>query len=99
MELKPDEAVIWSNKGSVLHELGKLDEALKAYEKAIELEPDCVLAWFNRACAYSVKGDKEKALSYLEKAIELDTSNKERAKEDEAFKILWCDEDFKKLVA
>lgn len=90
---------IWSNKGSVFEIFGKPDEALKAYEKAIELEPDCDLAWFNRACLYSVKGDKEKALSSLEKAIELDPRNKEKVKDDEDFEFLWCDEDFIKLVA
>jgi tetratricopeptide (TPR) repeat protein len=91
-------AEAWYNKGVVLVNLGRYEEALKANDKAIELKPDYANAWFNRACVYSVKGDKKKALYNLQKAIELDKSFKEKAKKGEDFKNLWNDEDFKKLV-
>jgi tetratricopeptide (TPR) repeat protein len=104
IELKPDYADAWSNKGVALGELNQYEEALNAFDKAIELKPDLILtphyaiAWYNRACIYSLKREKEKALSDLKKAIELDISNKQKAKEDEDFKNLWDDPDFKKLV-
>jgi len=98
IELKPDDADAWTNKGVTLGKLNRYEETLKAHEKAIELKPDYASAWFNRACTYSLKGEKEKALPDLKKAIELDISNKQDAKEDEDFKNLWDDLDFKKLV-
>jgi tetratricopeptide (TPR) repeat protein len=30
----------WSNKGITLFNLGRLEEALKAFDKAIEIKPD-----------------------------------------------------------
>jgi len=99
IELKPDDADVWSNKGVTLGKLGRYDEALKAHDKAIELKPDLAEAWYNKACAYSRKGDKENALKNLSKAIDLDAKNKEDAKSDEDFKNLWDDEDFKRIVS
>jgi len=42
--------------------------------------------------------NKNKAIFNLKHAIELDSSSKEKARNDEAFKELWKDEDFKKLM-
>jgi len=42
--------------------------------------------------------NKDQAIFNLKRAIELDPSYKEMAKNDEAFKELWADEDFKKLI-
>jgi len=98
INLKPGYTLAWFNKGVALGKLNRHEEALNAHEKAIELKPDYANAWYNRACIYSLKGEKEKALSDLKRAIELDISNKQQAKEDEDFKNLWDDPDFKKLV-
>jgi tetratricopeptide (TPR) repeat protein len=67
--------------------------------KTIELKPDYAEAWYNKACAYSRKGDKENALKHLSKAIDLDVKYEEEAKSDEAFKNLWDDENFKRIVS
>ena len=83
----------------MLAKLGRVDEALKASEKAIELKPDNENALYNNACINSLKGNKEKVLSVLKRAIELDKSYKEKAKKDKDFKKLRDDDDFKKLVA
>jgi tetratricopeptide (TPR) repeat protein len=99
IELKPDYAVAWDNKGFVLAKLGRYEEALKACDKAIKLKPDFANPWYNKACAYSLKGDKENALKHLSKAIDLDAKYKEKAKSDEDFKNLWDDEDFKRIVS
>jgi tetratricopeptide (TPR) repeat protein len=98
IQLKPDYADKWYDKGVGLGKLGRHDEALKAYGKAIEIKPDSADAWFNRACIFSIKGEKEEALLNLKKAIEIDITNKEEAKHEEDFEKLWNDEDFKKLV-
>ena len=99
IELKPDYAAAWNNRGLALAKLGQYEEALKAYDKAIELKPDYATAWYNKACAYSRKGDKENALKNLSKAMNLESKYKEMAKSDDAFKNLWDDEDFKRIVS
>jgi tetratricopeptide (TPR) repeat protein len=99
IELKPDDAEAWYNKGVALSDLERHEEALTAYEKTIELKPENHDAWYNKACAYSLKGDKENTLKNLSKAIELDAGNKEKAKKDEDFKNFWDDPDFKEITS
>ena len=36
------------NKGVALHKLNKSDEAIKAYDKAIEINPQNSDAWYNK---------------------------------------------------
>jgi tetratricopeptide (TPR) repeat protein len=38
----------WIQKGVALHQQGKYDEAIKAYDKAIKLNPNDVLAWIGK---------------------------------------------------
>nr|WAI02711.1 MAG: tetratricopeptide repeat protein [Candidatus Methanoperedens sp.] len=99
LELNPKKEEAWIKKGIVLKILGKYTEAITCFDKALAIDPKMESAWYYRACAYSMTGDKDKALSDLRRAIEFDTSNKEKAKKDKEFKIIWGDENFKKLVA
>jgi tetratricopeptide (TPR) repeat protein len=71
IELKPDYAGAWCNKGVALGRLDRHEEALKAYEKAIELKPDYAGAWYNKDVALGKLGRYEEALKACEKAIEL----------------------------
>ena len=99
IELKPDYAEAWDNKGAALSKLKRYEDALEAHEKAIELKPDLANAWFNKACLYALTGDKDNAIENLSKAIGLDAKYKEIAKSDEDFKNLWDDEDFQEIVS
>jgi tetratricopeptide (TPR) repeat protein len=68
------EAERWHNKGNALYNLGRNEEAIKAYEKAIEIKPDfnmVHLAWNNKGNAFSNLGRHEEALKAFEKAIEI----------------------------
>lgn len=86
-------------KGRILYKLNRYEDALKAFEKTIELNPDNAMAWYTKACIiYSLKDDKKNALPNLSKAIELDPKYKEDAKQNEDFRNLWEDEDFKRIV-
>jgi tetratricopeptide (TPR) repeat protein len=71
IELKPDFAAAWSNRGFLLGELGRYDEALKANDKAIELKPDDATAGYNRGLALRKLGRYDEALKAYDKTIEL----------------------------
>ena len=51
IELKPDYAEAFSNRGIALKELKRLDEALDSYDRAIALNPDVAEAYSNRGFA------------------------------------------------
>jgi tetratricopeptide (TPR) repeat protein len=97
IKLKPTPDA-WYNKGIALGRLGRYEDALKAFEIALDLKPDFSEAWYNKACLYSLKGDKTNALADLSKAIMINPACRNMAKEDEEFRNLFEDEDFKKIV-
>ena len=75
IELIPNDAGIWYNKGVILNNLNKFEDALKAYEKAIELKPNYAFAWNNKGVTLNELGKYEEAIKALDKAIELDPKN------------------------
>jgi tetratricopeptide (TPR) repeat protein len=52
--------------------MGRYEEALKDYNKAIEIKPTLASAYVNRGIAYSHLGQYEKAIADYEKGLELD---------------------------
>ena len=65
------------NKGVTLAELRKHEEALKAYQKAIELNPKDPDAWNNKGATLAELGKHEEALKAYQKAIELNPKDTE----------------------
>ncbi len=61
-----------SNNVSILN---KSDEALKAYDKAIEINPQNTDAWNNKGDALSKQNKYDEALKAFDKAIEIDSQN------------------------
>jgi hypothetical protein len=57
----------WYRYGSSLHQLGRLDDAIKAYEKADSIAPNPFVG-YNMACALASRGRTAEALTWLEKA-------------------------------
>jgi len=53
IEIKPDNARAWGNRGVALYLLGKCEEALKSFDRAIEIKPDFERA-IHRARRYFV---------------------------------------------
>ena len=53
VSLNPDDAIAQYNKGVALGGLGRIEEALQAYEEAIRLNPDYFEAFVNKAMSYS----------------------------------------------
>ena len=66
-----EDAVAWYNKGVALCELGKNEEALKAFDKAIELKSDYAEAWLKKSVVLLGLGRNEDAFKSSEKANEL----------------------------
>ena len=64
-------AEVWNLKGSSLKQLGRMDEAIDGYQKAIEYRPDYPQAYYNLASTLSEKKDYDGALKASEKAIAL----------------------------
>jgi len=71
IELKPDYAEAWCNRGNALNDLKRHGEALSSYDRAIELKPDCAEAWSNRGVALNYLKRHEEALASYDRAIEL----------------------------
>ena len=78
-ELDPKNANAWYNKGNALRELGRYEEALRCFDKALEIDPKHVLAWNNKGIALHNLGRYEEALRCFDKALEIDPKH-ERAK-------------------
>jgi Flp pilus assembly protein TadD len=55
-------SIAWSNKGAALDDLNKSDEAIQAYNKAIEIDPNYSDAWYNSAFSYSLINNKDQSI-------------------------------------
>jgi predicted O-linked N-acetylglucosamine transferase (SPINDLY family) len=71
IQLKPDYAEGWSNRGNALQGLRRYEEALASHERALELKPDYAEAWGNRGNDLQNLRRYEEALASHERALEL----------------------------
>jgi len=97
--LDPKRLDVWSMRASALSSMGRYEEAISILNKAEELSPDNAVNIYNRACVYCLKGDEANALADLKRAIALNPQFKAYATQDEDFKSLWDDPDFKSLTS
>jgi tetratricopeptide (TPR) repeat protein len=81
-------AEAWYGKGDVLIRMGKDDEALQAYENAIDLNQSCAIAWVGKAFALSRLKRYDEALMAYDRAFELYTSEDQRLYD---YPYLWYD--------
>jgi tetratricopeptide (TPR) repeat protein len=65
----------YSNRGNTYKNLGRYDEALADYTRAIERDPAYALAYNNRGVTYADLGRSEEALADYTRAIELDPAD------------------------
>ncbi len=75
IEIFPENAVAYNNRGIVYYELGQHEKAIKDYDKAIELDPNYATVYTGRGNVYDELGQHEKAIKDYEKAIELDPND------------------------
>jgi tetratricopeptide (TPR) repeat protein len=64
-------AVEWNNKGSSLDNLGRPQEAVACYDRAIEMDPKFADAWFNKGVSLLALKKPAEAVACYDRALEL----------------------------
>jgi tetratricopeptide (TPR) repeat protein len=71
IEINPDYAKAYNNRGLVYFVKGEFERAILDYSKAIKIDPDLAKPYDNRGTAYMIIGETEKACDDLKRACEL----------------------------
>jgi tetratricopeptide (TPR) repeat protein len=80
-------AAEWLNKGLSLKNLGRIEDALDCYNKAIEMRPrpeTAALLWSNKGACYHVRGRFDEAIGCFDQALQLDPKSAKA----------WCNKGF-----
>ena len=64
----PTTAEGWTQRGAHFLEIGRMDDAIADFDKAVKLDPKASLAWANRGVALAWKKQNEQAAESLDKA-------------------------------
>lgn len=75
IEIRPDNATLYSNRGKVWFEWKEYEKALEDYNKSLELRPNDAQTLINRGAVRGMLGDTQGALADFNKAVELDPQN------------------------
>jgi len=65
----PDSPKLWNERGVVLHQAGRVDEALASYRRAAEIDGKYALAWNNIGVALAHQGGTEDAIEAFRGAL------------------------------
>ncbi|MFZ1127897.1 tetratricopeptide repeat protein [Methanoregula sp.] len=68
-------AEIWFNRGVDFSNLGKNQEALQAFDKALSIDPNNASVWYNKGIAISKLGLIQDSLDAFNKALSIDPNN------------------------
>ena len=69
----PDSPKLWNERGVVLHQSGRVDEALSSYARAAEIDPKYGLARNNTGVALAHQGSNEDAIEAFRTALQLNS--------------------------
>jgi tetratricopeptide (TPR) repeat protein len=64
----------YSKEGDILAMVGKFEEAIVHYDRAIEVDPENSEAWTRKAIALKALGRTREALECVERALDLSAS-------------------------
>ena len=65
----------WNNKGVVQTKIGKYNEALECFDRALKLNPGVSNIWLNRGIALVKLNEFEEAMDCFDRALQLDPNN------------------------
>jgi tetratricopeptide (TPR) repeat protein len=74
-ERKLNDAVEWHNKGLSLNNLGRHNEAITCYDKALEINPNYINAWGNKGNSLCYLKRYDEGITCYDKALEIDPNN------------------------
>ncbi|MFH1576660.1 MAG: tetratricopeptide repeat protein [Candidatus Margulisiibacteriota bacterium] len=72
LEIRPDYAIAWNEKGALLHQIGNNEEALACFNQAIEIDPNEGLFWKNSGVVLMELGRTDEARISFERYLELE---------------------------
>ena len=75
LRLEPGHQETVVNHCIVLHDLGRMDEAIRVGQRAIEIDPHSSLAYDHLGAAYSRKAEYDQAIACLRRSLVLDPKN------------------------
>jgi tetratricopeptide (TPR) repeat protein len=70
LDLQPDNATVWHNRGSALFQLQRYQETVESCDRAVQLRPDYARAWTHRGLALMQLQQFETALESLDRAVD-----------------------------
>ena len=73
IELNPEYAAAYYNRGNRYRDLGQHERAIEDYDSAIELGPELAEAYSNRGITYADLGQHEQAIENYDMILELDS--------------------------
>ncbi|WP_455392776.1 tetratricopeptide repeat protein [[Eubacterium] cellulosolvens] len=74
-EMDQDSDSAWNNKGVILTKMGKYNEAIESFDKALRINPGVSNIWLNRGIALVKLNEFEEALDCFDRALQLDPGN------------------------
>jgi tetratricopeptide (TPR) repeat protein len=69
--IDPFDIYAWNNKGVALSALGRHEEAIRCFHKAIEIQPGYATAWKNKGVVLKTLGHDIEAKEAMEQAMKL----------------------------
>jgi tetratricopeptide (TPR) repeat protein len=60
--INESDPVAWCNKGHDLYSLGNYDEAIQAFDKAIQINPETAYAWIGKGVMFGIRGKYDEAI-------------------------------------
>ena len=75
IQLNPNGADAFSNRGGAYRAKGQYDRAIEDYNQAIQLNPNYADAFYNRGVSWELKNDLQRALADFKKFSELAPSD------------------------
>ncbi|PNC20363.1 hypothetical protein CXU22_00860 [Akkermansia muciniphila] len=75
LEINPYDATLYRNRGNVLDDLIRWEEALDSYDKALEINPNDAASYIYRGNILENLGRRKEALDSYDKALEINSND------------------------